>query len=196
MAMISFVYLSVFASLRDTPHYDERATPDTHNHIYLKIKPMKLNINLRETSLEEDSLIAQHFYQLWRDNDVPADSIKSDWQETILQFINHARQNLCYKAFVAEVDGKVVGSAGCQLFAGLYPLALVENYRKYGYIWGVYVEPPYRGQGIAKQLTNIALDHLKIIGCTRVVLHASPSGKPVYSSLGFSQSNEMRLDLR
>ena len=161
-----------------------------------RVKRMKLNINLREASQEEDLLIARHFYQLWRDNDVPADCIKSDWQETILQFINHARQDLCYKAFVAEVDGKVVGSAGCQLFAGLYPLALVENYRKYGYIWGVYVESPYRKQGIAKTLTSMALDHLKALGCTRVVLHASPSGKPVYSSLGFSDSNEMRLDLR
>lgn len=171
------------------------ATPATHNHIYL-INQMNLNINLREASLEEDSLIARHFYQLWRDNDVPVDSIKSDWQETILQFINHARQELLFKAFVAEVDHKVVGSTSCQLFAGLYPLALVENYRKYGYIWGVYVEPAYRKQGIASKLTQIAIAHLKQIDCTRVILHASPSGKPVYSGLGFSVSNEMRLDLR
>ncbi len=157
---------------------------------------MTLNINLREASWEEDSRIAQHFYQLWRDNDVPADCIKSDWQEIILQFINHARQELLFKAFVAEVDNKVVGSASCQLFAGLYPLALTENYRKYGYIWGVYVEPPYRKQGIAKKLTSMTLDYLKALGCTRVILHASPSGKPVYSGLGFSDSNEMRLDLR
>jgi hypothetical protein len=77
---------------------------------------MTLNINLRETSLEEDVLIAQHFYQLWRDNDVPADSIKSDWQEIILQFINHARQDLFYKAFVACVDDKVVGLCGLSTF--------------------------------------------------------------------------------
>lgn len=149
---------------------------------------------------------------MWRDNDVPVDSIKSDWQETILQFINHARLFLCYKAFVADVDNKVVGSASCQLFAGLYPLAVAENYRKYGYIWGVYVEPPYRKQGIASKLTKMAIAHLKQVDCTRVILHAvlenmgggeatppffrSPSGKPVYSGLGFSQSNEMRLDLR
>ncbi len=155
----------------------------------------QLTIQVREASSQEDCLIAKHFYQLWRDNDVPADSIKSDWLETILQFIDRARQDLFYKAFVAEVDGAVVGSASCQLFAGLYPLALADDYRKYGYIWGVYVEPPYRKQGIAKQLTNEAIAHLQAIGCTRVILHASPSGKPVYSSLGFSESNEMRLDL-
>ena len=157
---------------------------------------MKPNINFREARLEEDSLIARHFYQLWRDNDVPVNCIKSDWQETILQFINHARQELLFKAFVAEVDNRVVGSTSCQLFAGLYPLALAENYRKYGYIWGVYVEPPYRKQGIASKLTRMAIAHLKQLDCTRVILHASPSGKSVYSGLGFSDSNEMRLDLR
>jgi len=155
----------------------------------------ELNISIREASQAEDSLIAQHFYQLWRDNDVPADSIRSDWLATILQFIDRARQDLFYKAFVAEVGGAAIGSASCQLFAGLYPLALADNYRKYGYIWGVYVEPAYRKQGLAKRLTTEAIAHLQAIGCTRVILHASPSGKPVYSSLGFSATNEMGLDL-
>jgi GNAT superfamily N-acetyltransferase len=57
------------------------------------------------------------------------------------------------------------------------------------------VEPPYRGKGIAKNLTLVAIAHLKSLGCTRAILHASPLGKPVYDSLGFSASNEMRLDL-
>ncbi len=156
---------------------------------------LESNFKGREASPHENSLIAKHFYQMWQDNDVPAQSIRSDWLNITLEFISHARQELCYKAFVAEVDGIVVGSAGCQISAGLYPNVLEEHYRKSGYIWGVYVEPPYRGQGIAKQLTGMALEYLKSIGCTRVVLHASPSGKPVYSNLGFNETNEMRLDL-
>lgn len=156
----------------------------------------QLNINIREASQNEDSLIARHFYQMWMDNDVPDESIRSDWLETTLQFINNARQDLFYQAFIAEVDGVAISSASCQIFAGLYPQVLAENYRKYGYIWGVYVEPKYRGKGIAKQLTNMAIAYLKSLGCTRVILHASPSGKLVYTSLGFSESNEMRLDLK
>lgn len=152
-------------------------------------------INIREASIKEDSVIAEHFYQLCRDNDVPTHSIQSEWLERTLQFIHHARQELYYKAFVAEIERVVVGSASCQLFSGLYPHILTNDYRKYGYIWGVYVEENYRGQGIGKHLTNRAINHLKELGCTRAILHASPLGKPVYSSLGFSESNEMRLDL-
>ncbi|NJM62662.1 MAG: GNAT family N-acetyltransferase [Oscillatoriales cyanobacterium RU_3_3] len=152
-------------------------------------------ISLRETYSHEDTLIAEHFYHLWRDNDVPDSSIEPNWSDIIIKFIDRARQELSYKAFAIEVDGVVVGSTSCQLFAGLYPQALAVEYRKYGYIWGVYVEPAYRGRGLGKQLTKMAIDYLKSLGCTRAILHASPSGKPVYTSLGFVASNEMRLDL-
>lgn len=152
-------------------------------------------IRIREASSLEDSLIAQHFYQMWRDNDVATHSIQSNWHDITLQFIDRARRELYYQAFVAEVDGYAIASVSCQLFAGLYPDILEAQYRKYGYIWGVYVEPSHRGQGIAKKLTLQACNYLKSLGCTRAILHASPSGKPVYDRLGFSQSNEMRLDL-
>jgi ribosomal protein S18 acetylase RimI-like enzyme len=156
---------------------------------------MERNIKIKEASSRDYPLIAEHFYRLWQDNDVSADSIEPNWCNITLQFIDHAERELSYKAFVVEVDGTVVGSTSCQLFAGLYPNVLAEQYRKYGYIWGVYVEPAYRRQGLAKRLTQKAIAYLKTLGCTRAILHASPSGKPVYTKLGFKESNEMRLDL-
>ena len=155
----------------------------------------KQDLKIREASSSEDSLIAKHFYQMWRDLNVPDYAIQSDWIETTLRFINQARQELGYKAFVAEMKGTVIGSASCQLFAGLYPNIFVSQYRKSGYIWGVYVEPLHRRQGIAKQLTATTVEHLKSLGCTQAVLNASPLGQSVYSNLGFSLRNEMRLDL-
>jgi GNAT superfamily N-acetyltransferase len=152
-------------------------------------------ITIREATQQEDTLIAKHFYQMWRDIGVPDDAINPNWLEMTLQFIEQARRDLFYKAFVAEVDSAVVGSASCQLYSGLYPNVLIPEYRKYGYIWGVYVEPSYRKQGIAKQLTSATVNYLKAVGCTRAVLNASPLGKPVYETLGFSSSNAMQLDL-
>ena len=40
-----------------------------------------------------------------------------------------------------------------------------------------------------------AIAYLKSIGCTQVILHASPQGKLLYPHLGFYENNEMRLDL-
>jgi ribosomal protein S18 acetylase RimI-like enzyme len=152
-------------------------------------------IQFRAAHSEEDALIAHHFYQLWQDNQVSEQDIDPNWQLITLEFIAQARQTASYQAFVAEVGGQIVGSASCQLFAGLYPLLFVTSYRKYGYIWGVYVESAYRRQGLATTLTKMAVEHLKNLGCTRTILHASPAGTPVYTQLGFTASNEMRLDL-
>jgi GNAT superfamily N-acetyltransferase len=153
------------------------------------------NIFLRETTEAEDGVIARHFFQLWQDNAVPETGIQENWLEITLEFILHARQTLDYKAFVAECNGAIVGSVGCQSFAGLYPAALARHTRYYGYIWGVYVEPAYRHQGVGTRLTEQAIAHLKSLNCTRAILHASPVGKPIYTKMGFQPSNEMFLDL-
>ena len=152
-------------------------------------------ILVREAVAQDESIIAQHFYQLWLDNGVSAEQISPDWLEITLQFMERARQELAYQAFIAEIDGEIVGSAGGQLFAGLYPQPFISQYHQYGYIWNVYVEPLYRHRGIGSQLTQRTVDYLKSLGCTRAILHASPFGKPLYESMGFNSSNEMRLDL-
>jgi GNAT superfamily N-acetyltransferase len=152
-------------------------------------------VQFRAATPEEDHQIADHFFQLWQDNEVFAESLRPDQRQVTLQFIQQARQQLAYQAFVATVEHRVMGSAGGQLFAGLYPGVFADHFRKYGYIWGVYVEPTYRRRGIAKQLTHTVVDYLHSLGCTRVILHASPFGQPVYASLGFTAGNEMRLEL-
>lgn len=40
-------------------------------------------------------------------------------------------------------------------------------------------------QGIATELMRLVVQHLTAIGCTQIMLHASPQGKPVYKGLGF-----------
>ncbi|MBI4780887.1 MAG: GNAT family N-acetyltransferase [Oscillatoriophycideae cyanobacterium NC_groundwater_1537_Pr4_S-0.65um_50_18] len=158
--------------------------------------PTQQAIQIRAATLPEDVLIAEHFYQMWLDNDVSPEAMVSHWQEIVLQFIKQARQELGYQAFVAQVNDRPVGSVGCQRFAGLYPNLMATTERCDGYIWGVYVEPAYRHQGIATQLTKRANAYLKAIGCTHAVLNASPSGQPLYAQLGFTAGNLMRLDLR
>ena len=41
-----------------------------------------------------DQTIANHFYQLWLDNNVPGDLIYDDWLNITLKFIQNARHNL------------------------------------------------------------------------------------------------------
>ena len=151
---------------------------------------------VRAAGPDDDALIAEHFRQMWLDNGIAEERICDSWREDVLAFVSSARRSLEYRAFVAELEhGQIVGSASCQLFAGLYPNILQAKQRKYGYVWGVYVQADCRQRGIATALTRATLDHLRAIACTHALLHASPSGRPVYDALEFQATNELRLDL-
>jgi len=60
----------------------------------------------------------------------------------------------------------------------------------------VYTDPDYRRCGIARQLMATIITWCKQQGFARVTLHASGDGRQLYESLGFVDSNEMRLGLR
>ena len=153
-------------------------------------------MKFRPTCPKEDSIIAEHFYQMWQDIGIPAEQIKPDWRALTVEYITEARARLDFQSFVAEAaDGRLVGSASCQKFAGLYPLILESSHHLRGYIWGVYVEAEYRQQGIGRQLTAMAVEHLCRIGCTHALLNAAPMGQSVYKRLGFEPANQMTLDL-
>lgn len=149
-------------------------------------------LTIREAIKQDEVIIAEHVCYIAYELGLLPRSIRQDWLEKTIKFIERARRELCYKGFVAELDDKIIGSASCQILE-LYPM-VSDQYQK-GYIWGVYVEPSYRRQGVATELMQKAMNYLKDIGCTKAVLHASEQGKLLYSSLGYTESNEMVVSL-
>lgn len=147
---------------------------------------------IREAIESDEVVIANHLCQIALQIGVSPKSIRRDWLDRATKFIDRARRELQYKGFIAEINDCVVGSASCQILE-LYPM-VSQEYQK-GYIWGVYIEPSYRRQGIATRLMKEAMVYLKGIGCTKIVLHASETGRLLYSSLGYRESNEMVLSL-
>jgi GNAT superfamily N-acetyltransferase len=65
-----------------------------------------------------------------------------------------------------------------------------------GYILNVYTDPGHRKQGLARRLTQTTLDWCRSNGIEIIALHASQYGRPLYESLGFENTSEMRLVLK
>lgn len=145
-------------------------------------------LTIREANEQDGVVVAKHLRLISLELGCLEASIRHDWQDKTIQFIERARQELSYKGFIAETKGEIIGSASCQILE-LYPM-VSKSYQK-GYIWGVYVDLAYRRQGVATQLMYQAMSYLKEIGCTKVVLHASDTGKRLYTSLGYQENNEM-----
>jgi GNAT superfamily N-acetyltransferase len=88
-------------------------------------------------------------------------------------------------------DGQVV--AGIGLWLQEWPPSLRSRSVLRGYILNVFTNPAHRKQGLARQLTQTALDYCRSKGIELVALHASQFGKPLYESLGFEPTTEMRI---
>lgn len=63
------------------------------------------------------------------------------------------------------------------------------------WIHSVYVEPSFRRRGIGRQLTQTIIAWCRERGFEWIYSYASDQGRPLYQSLGFVPSSEMRLKL-
>jgi GNAT superfamily N-acetyltransferase len=63
------------------------------------------------------------------------------------------------------------------------------------WIHSLYVEPSFRRHGVGRQLTQTIIAWCRQRGFEWIYLHASDHGRPLYESLGFVSSSEMRLKL-
>jgi GNAT superfamily N-acetyltransferase len=109
--------------------------------------------------------------------------------EAYVPYIQRALGEGAYRGYLAETpEGKVVAGSGVMLHDRLG--------RRRAYICNVYTEPEYRRQGLARQLVETAIAWCCAEGFTSIDLHASDAGRPLYASLGFEPTNEMRLTFK
>lgn len=150
---------------------------------------------IRTATPADDDLLVRHYLAI-------CSSYGGAWAlpvpnaaDVVRAFLETARAERDGSAVLAEVGGRVLGSAACARHLAPYPMVTEAPALSYGYIWSVWVEPDARGQGLATRLVEACLDHLRSLGCTTAILHASAAGAPVYARLGFQPATEMRRTL-
>ena len=90
---------------------------------------------------------------------------------------------------IAE-NGAIAAGAGLWLMD--WPPHMIGGASRRGNILNVYTDPEYRRQGLARRLTETAIEWCRANGIATVILHASDQGRELYRSLGFEPTNEMR----
>jgi GNAT superfamily N-acetyltransferase len=120
-----------------------------------------------------------------------------DW-EAVKQFeVRYFQEKMRasqFAAWVAETaDGAIIATAAVSFYETAPKPWNLES--KYAFVSSMYTEPEYRRQGIGARLLKEALDYSRSQGITHATLHASQSGKSLYESFGFEDTNGMRLAL-
>jgi len=115
--------------------------------------------------------------------------------ESSRDFIHRGLLEGWYRGWFAVTGDRVMAGAGLIVTDWVaHPTSAYDPRR--AYVLNVYTYPEFRRRGLAKQLMQVVINACRQDGFRAIWLHASEHGRPIYSSLGFEPTNEMKLVLR
>ena len=118
-------------------------------------------------------------------NNLPADYEYTD------EIINESRDYFLNgdQVTVLALDGDVVAGCASMSFMRIMP-TFSHPTGKRAHLMNVYTRSEYRRQGIAREMVNMLIDETWKRGATEISLDATKMGRPLYESLGFTNSTE------
>lgn len=98
-----------------------------------------------------------------------------------------------YRGWLVESGGAVVAGGGV-IVLEFQPHPIDPRPRR-AWVVNMFTEKAHRRRGLARRLMEIMLEWCRAEGMGHLYLHASDEGRPLYESLGFEPTNEMRVSL-
>ena len=155
---------------------------------------MTSTYQIRPATLDDLEIIVQHRCAMFADMGHTDPSWLASLAAASRPWFGHKLRNRLYFAWFAVAgDGAIASGAGLLLTE--WPPSITDIATERAMILNVYTEPLHRKRGLARQLVETALTWCQQRGIATVTLHASPDGRPLYTSLGFRATNEMRLHM-
>ncbi len=150
-----------------------------------------MSFTLREATIADLEILVHHRESMWRDMGRDPHLLVT-MEVAAREYFQAAVPNGSYRGWLAESDGRIVGGAGVVISP--WPGSPGSALAKRAMILNMFVERDYRRRGIARALMHTTIAWCKAAGFASVGLHASDEGRPLYESLGFQPTNEMRLN--
>jgi GNAT superfamily N-acetyltransferase len=153
------------------------------------------DITIRLATIGDVPIIVHHrhamFFDMGHTNLAALDAMDASF----VPYVARALSDGSYRGWLAQTsDGRVVAGGG--LIVHEWPSRpVIPAEPRRAYILNVYTEPAYRGRGLARRVMTDIVEWCRAKGFRSISLHASVFGRPLYESMGFEPTNEMRLKL-
>ncbi|HTS30725.1 MAG TPA: GNAT family N-acetyltransferase [Bryobacteraceae bacterium] len=152
-------------------------------------------IRIRPATWHDLPHILHHRRAMFAEMGCPDEEALDRMQSAAEQYMRVALPNGTYQAWMAEADtAQVIGGGGIAIVP--WPGSPDFPAARRGWILGIYTEPPFRRQGVARQIMDTIVEWCRAEGFAHVSLHASQHGRQLYETMGFQPTNEMRLYLK
>jgi len=120
-------------------------------------------------------------------NDLDSEAQLGEMELVLLAYFATALADDSFVAWLALDGEKLVATSG--LTFSLVPPNYSNQSGKVAYIMNMYTLPDYRRQGIAAELLKRTIEEAKSRGYSKITLHATDMGRPLYKKFGFSDSD-------
>ena len=144
-------------------------------------------------TVADGELIARQRRSIFVDAGQAEDETMQAMMENFLTWVRPRLSDGSYVGWIVEEDGRAVAGAGMWLID--FPPHWMDAEPVRAYLLNFYVDPAFRGRGLAYDLLTTAVEDARRRGIKVVSLHASKFGKPLYERNGFEPTNEMILRL-
>jgi len=146
---------------------------------------------IREATVADAGLIAGQRRRMFVDAGQPDDAKMAAMEAAFLPWVQARLENGTYLGWLASEGERVIGGAGMWLME--FPPHFLNREAMRAYLLNFYVDPEFRGRGLARALLHEALAEARRREIEVVTLHASKFGRRLYEQNGFKQTNEMML---
>ena len=143
-------------------------------------------INIRIATTDDiEAMMSSRMEMLKVVNDLPADYVHSE------EMVRESRDYFLHgdHMTVLALDGDAVIGCASMSFIRIMP-TFAHPTGKRAHLMNVYTRSEYRRRGIARQMVGLLIDEAWKAGATEISLDATASGRPLYESMGFTDSTE------
>ena len=154
-------------------------------------------VRIRLATLDDIAVITHHRVSMFRDMTELPLHLEPELAQASEAFFHASVATGEYVAWLAVANNepeRVVAGAGLWLRPMLprpTPTGIIQGHE--ALVANVDTEPEWRRRGVAALLMRHVLDYTREHRLGRVLLHASDDGRPLYESLGFVPTSEMKL---
>ena len=145
-------------------------------------------------TIEDIELLTRHRVEMWKDIRPEFKEKAQAMEEATREWVKRKLSDGKLIGFIAKTRTGQVAGSGCIWLREDAP-RLTSTRLESPYLMSMYTEEDFRRTGVARMIVKCAIDWCRERGYVTIGLHASEAGAPLYGSLGFKPTTEMRLML-
>ncbi|WP_417432048.1 GNAT family N-acetyltransferase [Kiloniella sp.] len=147
-------------------------------------------LRTRPVESRDLDLICEHRQKMFQASGKPREEELAAMDVPFRDWLRPRLEDRSYFGFIVENEGEAIGGIGLMVIDWPPHPSHPQDGRR-GYVLNMFVEPDYRGRGVATDLMKAADIEFQRRGIRYAILHATSKGRPLYEHLGWSGTTEM-----